>query len=150
MTSFKSLLAGVDAVAHTFLGYIGKTLGIIGKYEPQIADGLSHSMGYIEPLVTDVVAAEFGGPAGLVVDAALKNVLTSSNALKSLIYDWQNSPGIVAKLGALATDVASIVALGHIKNQQSIDKLTRIAQEAAAAALLGQKSLDAANPTPAA
>jgi hypothetical protein len=146
--SFSSFFAGVDAVAHTFLGYIGKTLGVIGKYEPAIADGLAHSMAYIEPLVTDVVAAEYGGPAGVLVDAGLKNILTSANALKSLIYDWQNSPGIIAKFEALAGDVASIVALGHIKNQASIDKLNRIAQEAAAAAAVGLKALTP--PTPAA
>ncbi len=146
--SFKSFFQGVDAVAHTFIGYIGKTLGVIGKYEPNIADALSHSMNYIEPLITDVVVTEFGGPAGVLADQGIKNVLTSANALKSLIYDWQNSPGIVAKFKSMAEDAASIVALGHIKNQENIDKLNRITKEAIAAAAMGQKALDAALASP--
>ena len=115
--SFGNLFKDIQSMAHTFLGYVGQSLGIIGKYEPQIADALSHSMNYIEPLAVDIVAAEFGGPAGALVDVGVKNLLVSATALKSLIYDWQNSPGILAKLRALAADAASLIALGHIKNQ---------------------------------
>ena len=73
--SFGNLFKDIQSMAHTFLGYVGQSLGIIGKYEPQIADALSHSMNYIEPLAVDIVAAEFGGPAGALVDVGVKNLL---------------------------------------------------------------------------
>ena len=132
--SFASFFQSIPTLAHTFLGYIVKGLKAIGKYEPTIADALSHSMNYIEPLAVDVVTLEFGTGAGQIADSAIKNLLVSSNALKSLIYDWQVSPGIVAKFRALAADAASIIALGHVKNADSIAKVNRIASEATAAA----------------
>jgi hypothetical protein len=58
--SFASFFQSIPTLAHTFLGYIVKGLKAIGKYEPTIADALSHSMNYIEPLAVDVVTVEFG------------------------------------------------------------------------------------------
>lgn len=129
-----SFFGNITSAAHTFFGYLGKALGVVAKLEPKLADGLAGSMKYIEPLVIDVVTVEFGAGAGLAADTALKEVLLDSAALKSLIYDWQNSPGIVAKFRALAADASSLISLGHIKSADSIAKAKRIALEATAAA----------------
>lgn len=132
--NLKSLITGIASAAHTFVGYIGKALGVVGKYEPQIADVLSASMKYVEPLAVDIVSAEYGAGAGAAADTAIKELLLDTTSLKSLIYDWQNSPGIAAKIGALASDFSSAIALGHIKNPDSIAKANRIVAELSAAA----------------
>jgi hypothetical protein len=124
----------LKSAAHTFFGFLGKALGTIVKAEPKIADALSGTMKYIDPLIVDIVTVEFGAPAGALADGALKEIVLDSTALKSLIYDWQNSPGIVAKFRALAADTTSLITLGHIKSADSIAKATRIASEATAAA----------------
>jgi hypothetical protein len=128
------MFGNLKSAAHTFFGFLGKVLASVIKEEPKIADALSGSIKYIDPLIVDIVTVEFGAGAGAIADSAIKEVLLDSTALKSLIYDWQNSPGIVAKFRALAADTTSLISLGHIKSTTSIAKATRIASEATAAA----------------
>jgi hypothetical protein len=129
--NIKEFFSQVDGIAHTFVGYVGKAVSWLGKNEPKIADAFSAGLAYATPLITDVLDIELGPAAGPAAIAALKGIANELQALKSVVFDFGVSGGVLAKLQALQADMGSIATAGYIKNPDSKARFTRIFTESA-------------------
>lgn len=139
--NLKEFFSKVDGITHTFVGYVGKAAGWFGSHEPQIADAFSAGLAYATPLLTDVLDIELGPAAGPAAVAALKGIANELQAVKSVVYDFGVSGGVLAKLQSLRTDMSSILSAGYIKNADSQARFTRIFAELGALIVAGSKYL---------
>jgi hypothetical protein len=142
--TLKDFTSKIDGITHTFVGYIGKAASWFGKHEPQIDDAFMAALAYATPLITDVLDLELGPEAGPAAIVALKAVATELQAVKSVVYDFGVSGGVVSKLQALQSDMSSVLMAGYIKNADSQAKFSRIFTEIGALVAAGLKFLQPA------
>lgn len=127
--SLKDVFAKIDTAAHSFVKYAAGAVSWFMKEEPTIADAFTLAVGYAQPLIVDLIALEFGPGAAALEQRAVKAIAMELTSVKSLVYDWGVTGGVVAKVQALQSDVSSLDAAGYIKSDKGKSIVARILQE---------------------
>lgn len=122
----------IASAEHTFATWFEKEYVKLYKATPAITHVADTIIKYAVPAISLLVAAEAGPEAGAMVQSvgieAQKDLLVAS----SLIYDFGPNPTAASMIAGVSANLSGLVTAGHIKNEQSVANVNKIANTVSA------------------
>jgi len=114
---------------HTFGAWAEKELALLVGKAPAIEQTAASILKYVGPALQTIVTVEAGAPAGAIVGKVVADAQASLIAASSLIYDFGASPTVASVVGSVQSNLAALLAAGHVTNATSVATVTKVTTE---------------------
>ena len=116
---------------HTFGAWCEKELTILVGKAPAIEQVAASVLKYAGPALQTVVSLEAGAPAGAIVGKVIGDAQAGLTAASGLIYDFGATPSTASVVASVQTNLASLLAAGHVSNSNSVAIVQKVVDELA-------------------
>jgi hypothetical protein len=124
-----SFFSGIASAEHTFASWAEKELAKIHAVEPKIEQVTDTILTYAGAALETVVTAEAGATAGALVGKVVSKAQSSLTAVSGLVSDFGASPSVASIVGAVQSDLGSLLTAAQVTNPKSVATVTKVANE---------------------
>ncbi len=121
--NLKSIFVNAE---HSFVGFAEKEYMKLYNAAPKVEHIADVAFKYCLPAISLIVSAEFGAPAGAVVASVGAEAQKDLIAASGLLYDFGPNPSAGNMISGVSSNLAGLLADGHITNKDSVAKVTGV------------------------
>jgi len=146
---FKTLVADVENVEHTVVGWIAKEYAKLYNAEPTLEAVADAAFAYAVPAVQILISATGNSAAATLIGNVATEAQKDLLVVSALIHDFGPTPSAAGILSTIKSNLSSLLADSHITDAVHVAIITKVVNALGVLAAAIAKAIASAAPAPA-